>query len=288
MIPALVLAAAQAASPPPPRFPVAVDQVYVDAFVTRRGAPVTGLRAEDFELRDDGVVQQVTLLERGMARLGAVLVLDTSESVRGAKLDALRDAARAFAESLASDDEVALVTFSHAVRLVPAARERAALSAALDRLSGRSSTSLYDAIYASARLPMAPPRRLLVVFTDGEDNTSWLGLDDVEGALRKAGVLLYAVRVRERGTDGATSRDPMRRLSGPTGGRVLEARSHGALRQAFVEIVEELRSGYVLGYTPTGVRAHGDHRLDVRVKRPGVTVRARSGYRAGPVKPPGR
>ena len=283
MIAALLLAA-QTASATPPRFPVAVDQVYVDVFVSRRGAPVTGLRAEDFELRDDGVAQQVNLVERGMARFGAVLVLDTSESVRGAKLDSLRAAARDFAAGLQEDDEAALVTFSHAVQLV--SRDKTALAGALDRLSARSSTSLYDAIYAGARLPLAAPRRLLVVFTDGDDNTSWLGAEEVERVLRTSGLLLYAVRVEDRTADGS-SRDLMRRLAGVTGGRLLEVATHDRLRRAFAEVMEELRSGYVLGYTPTGVAPTGEHRLEVRVRRPGLTVRARSGYRAGAVRRPG-
>jgi VWFA-related protein len=280
---AALLLATQAAAAAPPRFPVAVDQVYVDVFVDRRGAPVTGLRAEDFELRDDGVAQRVALVERGAARFGAVLVLDTSESVRGAKLDALRAAAREFTASLGADEEAALLAFSHAVQLV--SRDKASLAGALDRLGGRSSTSLYDAIYAGARLPLAAPRRLLVVFTDGDDNTSWLGADEVESVLRTAGLLLYAVRVEHQGTHDDAARDRMRRLAGATGGRLLEVATHDRLRRAFAEVIGELRSGYVLGYTPAGVAATGEHRLEVRVRRPGVTVRARSGYRAGAVRP---
>ena len=284
MIAALLLAA-QASAAAPPRFPVAVDQVYVDVFVNLRGAPVTGLRAEDFELRDNGVLQQVALVERGTARFGAVLVLDTSESVRGAKLDALRAAARGFTASLGADEEAALLTFSHAVQLV--SRDKAALAGALDRLSGRSSTSLYDAIYAGARLPLDAPRRLLVVFTDGDDNTSWLGVEEVEGVLRTAGLLLYAVRVEHQGAHDGSARERMRRLAGATGGRLLEVDTHDRLRRAFAEVVEELRRGYVLGYAPAGVAATGEHRLEVRVRRPGVTVRARSGYRAGALRRPG-
>jgi VWFA-related protein len=282
---AVLLAAAQAAAAPPPRFPVTVDQVYVDVFVSRRGAPVAGLRAGDFELRDNGVVQQVALVGRGAARFGAVLVLDISESVRGAKLDALRAAARDFTASLGADEEAALLTFSHAVQLV--SRDKALLAGALDRLGGRSSTSLYDAIYAGARLPLAAPRRLLVVFTDGDDNTSWLGADEVESVLRVAGLLLYAVRVAQPGAQDGAARDRMRRLAGATGGRLLEVATHDRLRRAFAEVVEELRTAYVLGYAPAGVAATGEHRLEVRVRRPGVTVRARSGYRAGAVRRPG-
>jgi VWFA-related protein len=285
MIAALLLAA-QASTPEPPRFPVAVDQVYVDVFVTRRGAPVAGLRPADFELRDDGVVQQVVLVDRGAAPLGAALVLDTSESVRGAKLEGLRAAARAFGESLHAQDEIALVAFSHAVRLV--SRDRDELATALDGLSGRSSTSLYDAIYAGARLPMAASRRLLVVFSDGDDNTSWLSVEDVEAVLRTAGLLLYTVRVQEQGAAAGPGRDLLRRLAGATGGRLLEPRSHQALREAFGDVIEDLRGGYVLGYTPRGVAPTGDHRLEVRVRRPGLTVRARGGYRAGAVRRPGR
>jgi hypothetical protein len=106
--------------------------------------------------------------------------------------------------------------------------------------------------------------------------------------LRTAGLLLYTVRVQEQGAAAGPGRDLLRRLAGATGGRLLEARSHQALRGAFGDVIEELRSGYVLGYTPRGVAPTGDHRLEVRVRRPGLTVRARGGYRAGAVRRPGR
>lgn len=294
MIAVFLAMTAHAVAAEPPRFPAAVARVYVDAFVNRGGAAVTGLRAADFELRDNGVPQQVEVVEQGAASLAAVLVLDTSESVRGETLQALREAARAFAASLGAKDEVALLTFSHAVRLTTRASDPAAFARALDRVAARSSTSLYDAIYAAARLPVRARRRLIMVFTDGADNTSWLGAADLDRALRTAGVLLYAVNAAPEEPPAtavsfgdASTRQVLERLAASTGGRVLEARTPEALGPAFAAVIADLRSGYVLGYSPTGVALDGDHRLEVRVRRPGVSVRARTGYRASGVRRPG-
>lgn len=198
MIAAVLWALCAQAPPEPPRFAAAVTSVYVDAFVTRAGKPLSGLQAADFELFDNGVKQQVVLVDRAAAQVGAVLVLDTSGSVEGAPLEGLRAAARAFVERLGSGDEMALVSFSHSVQLAAQTTDPAAFARALDGLQAGSATSLYDAIYAGARLPLRAPRRLMVVFTDGADNTSWLAPDDVRTALASSGLLLYVITARDR------------------------------------------------------------------------------------------
>src|SRR5207245_7273565 len=114
-----LLAAATPASPPP-IFEASVAKVYVDAFATRGGHPVRGLRAEDFELRDDGLPQQVELLGLERAPLTVVLALDVSNSVAGAMLDALRAAGHALVDGLPPRDHVALLSFSHRLDLLAA------------------------------------------------------------------------------------------------------------------------------------------------------------------------
>src|SRR5438309_10178360 len=101
-----------------PPFTTAVEAVYVDVFVTRDGRPVAGLAARDFEVRDNGVKQEVALAHLEEVPIVAVLVFDASGSVAGARLEDLRAAGRALLGGLRPQDEAALVTFSHELRVV--------------------------------------------------------------------------------------------------------------------------------------------------------------------------
>ena len=112
----LLLAPLQA--PRPPTFSVGVENVSVDVLVTRGGRPVEDLRAQDFALTDNGVPQQVEVLDRSTTTVDAVLVLDVSSSVRGERLAALRQAAHAFVGALWPADSVTLLAFATDLRLV--------------------------------------------------------------------------------------------------------------------------------------------------------------------------
>lgn len=98
--------------PAPPRFRVAVDAVSVDALVTRGGRPVSGLSANDFEVRDNGVPQQVKVVSVEAVPVNVVLALDVSESVAGERLASLADAGRAAVRGLRAIDRAAILTFS--------------------------------------------------------------------------------------------------------------------------------------------------------------------------------
>src|SRR5690348_13738867 len=91
--------------------------VRVDVLVTKAGRPIAGLTAEDFEVRDNGVPQRVSLASVADLPVNAVLVLDTSESTSGPKLTRLVEAAHGLVDRLHSADRAALITFSHAVNL---------------------------------------------------------------------------------------------------------------------------------------------------------------------------
>ncbi len=108
-----------------PTFTTSVEAVYLDVFVTRDGRPVPGLAARDFEVRDNGVKQKVTLARLEEIPIVAVLVFDASSSIAGARLGDLRAAGRALLAGLRPQDEATLVTFSHELRVVvPQAGDR--------------------------------------------------------------------------------------------------------------------------------------------------------------------
>ena len=279
-------------------FKVAVDGVAVDVLVTRDNRPIPGLTAPDFRLRDNGVEQRIESVMLEDVPITLLFALDTSASMKGDQLDRLKSAARAAAAALRPVDRVGLLAFNHRVRLlVPPPAEAPALSAHLDTLEADGDTSVFDATFAALALrERAPGRTLVLVFSDGDDTASWLDPRDVLAAAQRSDVVVHAVVL-----DASYPADMIalrrleiaRRLFGEephlfgnaylwhlvqdTGGALHEATSEG-LRAAFVRVVNEFHSRYVLTYVPEGVAPRGWHDIEVNVRSQRATVKARRGY----------
>ena len=261
----------------PPAFSSKVEAVRVDVLVTDKGRPVTGLKAGDFDIADNGVPQQIDLVSFEQIPLNVILGFDMSDSVAGEKLDHLRRAGGAVLGGLKKEDQAALVTFSHVVLLgAPLTADVQRVRDALDAVGGAGETALIDGTFASIVIGESDAgRALLIVFSDGVDTASWLTADAVLNAAKRSDVVAYTVSVRS----GARS-DFLRDLSSFTGGRLFEIEKTANLESTFLEILDEFRHRYLVSYTPRGVAREGWHRLDVKVKR-GGTVKARPGYLAG-------
>ena len=162
------------AQEPSYRFERRVDAVAVDIAVTDDGRPVDGLTAANFEIRDNGVLQQIDRIQVETAPVDAILVLDNSRSVAGRKLEELRAAVGYFIAGLRNDDRVALVTFSNHIRLCQSLTvERTVLLDALDGIVARGLTALKDGLYGGLSLAEPPAERpIVVLFSDGLDNAS--------------------------------------------------------------------------------------------------------------------
>jgi len=253
-----------------------VEVVRVDVLVTDRGQPVHGLGPSDFEIKDNGVDQQIDLVSFDQIPLNVIFAFDMSDSVAGDRLDRLRTAGDAILNGLSARDQSALVTFSHAVRLgAPLTTDVALVRQALTRATGSGSTSLIDGAYAGIQIGESDAgRALLIVFSDGLDTSSWLGADKVLDAAKRSDVVAYAVAVRS-----LAKPEFLRDLTSLTGGRLFEVEKTEKLDAIFVGILEEFRQRYLVSYTPRGVAREGWHKLDVRVKR-GSTVKARPGYQS--------
>ncbi|HQZ16516.1 MAG TPA: VWA domain-containing protein, partial [Vicinamibacteria bacterium] len=188
----------------PAVFGVQVDSVYVDAFVSQRRDPVIGLTAADFELKDNGVVQRLDLIAAESMPLLAVLVFDSSNSLAGERLAALQASGKAFLESLRPQDEVSLFTFAGETQwLARPTTDKAAVAKALDALQPGGATAVLDALYAALVLPQTQGRILLVLFTDGEDNMSWLEWRQMRVVAERANALIHVVGLKRAEEGGA-------------------------------------------------------------------------------------
>jgi VWFA-related protein len=280
--------------------------VRVDVLVTDGRQPVTGLTARDFEVKDDGVVQAIAEIDHEQLPLNLILVFDTSSSVAGARMRALVDAGQSLVDQLRDGDRAAVLSFASRVRLLtPLTPSRQQVHAALAALDAKGATSLRDATFAALALRGADPgRTLLLIFSDGNDTSSWLSSSQVVEAGRRTDAVVYAVAVtRERTITRLANNVPgwpgtpagmqtvrqdtvavkragpfLERLTQESGGRILFTTSDSDLRTAFTKTLAEFRDRYVLSYTPTGVAASGWHRLEVTLKGKKGKVTARRGY----------
>ena len=255
-----------------------VEAVRLDVLVLEGGEPVRGLRAGDFEVRDNGVLQQVDRVSFEQIPLNVVLALDMSGSLEGARLEHLQGAAGALLDGLTADDQAALVTFSHMVaQRSGLTKDFGQVRAALGRMTSLGYTALIDGAFAGMMLAQSDPDRALeVVFSDGLDTASWLTASSVLDAAKRSDTVVYCVFAGPR-------RAPpfLRDLATFTGGQVFENPDVAALGPTFTRILAEFRQRYLITYSPRDVAPSGWHQLRVTVRGRRATVKARPGYMRG-------
>jgi VWFA-related protein len=260
------------------------------AVVVRDGRnAVTGLGADDFELLDNGVPQDVQLVALDGVPLDVTMVIDASGSVSGPALEQLRRDVGELTGLLEPDDRVRALSFSSDVsETVP--MQPAGSLPAFDLSASSGSTAFFNALVAALVRPVEAQRpHLVVAFTDAGDNVSLIGARDVLEVAKHSDAVLQVV-LRGRAGSGGTGWLP---FSGPgslrpigeaadlTGGGVSSPNATRSEKERFAQILGEFRSSYVLWFTPQGVEPDGWHELSVRVKSSNFTVRARAGYVGG-------
>lgn len=262
-----------------PTFRSSVALVRIDASVMDGNQAVAGLTVANFSITDNGVAQNIDRVSLDQVPLGLMLALDTSESLKGAAMTALGNAARSLVTSLRADDAASLITFADQVRLaVPATRDRAPMLHALSGLNAFGATSINDAIVlALLHDPTLSPemRPVMIVFTDGRDTASWLASAQARLAARRSRTLIHVVELRY---GAATGTNFAHELSKAGGGRVWSAKSEKELRELFGEVLNELRARYLITYYPSGVARDGWHDVRVRLKDAHGDITARPGY----------
>lgn len=262
-----------------PTFRTDIERVQVDVSATRGGRPVVGLSAADFVVTDNGVAQRVESVQVGDAPLDVQIVLDTSGSVSGARLQRLIDASLGLVDALGDADRAGLITFATAVEAkVPLTTDRDRVRRALTAVGGGvGATSLRDAVQLAVATPSAGDARVLVlVFSDGDDTMSWLRASDVVESARRSSVVVHSVTI---GGSGAPSTTQFRAtLADATGGRVFSASSDSDLARLFTSALDEMRARYRLTFTPRPAGVPGWHELAIKTRRAGIDVKARAGY----------
>ncbi len=256
-------------------------------------------RRSDFIVRDNGVEQVVNSL--GTTDSAHVIIgLDLSGSVDGKTLEQLRAAVRALVGELTPDDRVSLFTFSDRLRLLMRARPAGGdLDATLARFEAGGATPLHDAVVFGSALSVADQRpSVFLLFTDGQDTTSWTSAARALDVLRRTNVVVFPVGA---GLPTAITSSPLaesftrqtwmaptlgdglrllQSLADTTGGEFLRVNKGDQLPATFRGILAQYRQRYLLTYSPSGPAAPGWHRLDVRLRTRAGTVVAREGYMA--------
>jgi VWFA-related protein len=259
---------------------VDVDLIQVTATVTDdRGRYVERLPRSAFRVWEDGKPQSISHFYSTDAPLELVVALDLSTSMRPA-LPRLKESVAAFLGALPSHHRLTLLGFNDDVfTLLPGTADLSRRNSVADTLSAWGQTTLYEAVIQSVdTLGSQPGRRAVLIFTDGQDQGSYVTLDDVERVVQSGDLILYMIG-QGQGVASKPLKDVMDRLSVPTGGRTLSTTSIDALRDAFSDLFEEMSHQYVLGYQVTS-STEDDRWRAITVKVDGdYRVRARQGYR---------
>jgi Ca-activated chloride channel homolog len=249
-----------------------------------QGRLVPNLELEDFSILDNGKPQPIVLFQNETQPFTVVVMLDFSFSMN-AHLDLLKAATEQFILRMLPLDKGQVGAFSDKIQFSGEfTNDRDDLIAALRDLQFGNPTRLYDAIDASIDLLSdVEGRKIVVVFTDGDDTASRKGMGNVLDKARTTETMVYAIGLESEfaiapGRMQRTRPDRgLRRLADETGGGYFELKKTAELAPTFTRVAAELHSLYTIGFAPP-VLDNKEHRLEVKMKQSGQTGRARKSY----------
>lgn len=250
--------------------------------MNRDGQYVIDLLQRNFRVYEDGEEQTIIHFSNVDQPLSVVLLIDTSGST-APFVDQIKAAAKAFVEQLRPADTVRPIYFHGEIKPLAAEgiNDRKLFEAAIDRIEPGPSnmgTRLYDAVaFGLSALKPVAARKAVILITDGEN--TW-GKATMKSTLREAeesDIVVYTVQYGD-----FVPQKYLQQLAEKTGGRYFKGGEMNSIKKSFVEVAEELRRQYVLGYHPTNPARGGVRKIRVKVDRKHVAVRARKSYTYGP------
>jgi Ca-activated chloride channel family protein len=274
-----------------------------------QGRLVPDLTREDFEVYDNGKPQAITLFENGAQPITVVMMLDRSGSMVG-NFNLVRSAAEQFVAALLPGDKARIGSFASRIQLDPrefTGSKRDMIAILRTELQEAGPTPLWNAVNVGiTALLHQDGRRIVLVFTDGvdrPDGSNNVSFRDVVRNAEREDVMVYAIGLatrfglagRRRGIGGlgggivgrrggqgppveTTKPDPgLPRIATETGGGYFHLTSANNIGATFTRIADELHRQYALAFTPQTFDGKV-HRIEVRIRRPGLTARARKTY----------
>jgi Ca-activated chloride channel family protein len=267
---------------------IRVSTETVAVYVTATDAEkrlVSDLVQEDFEVLDNGKPVNINIFENKPVPITVVVMIDTSGSIT-ASLGLVKEGAEQFLLRLLPDDKAQVGEFSDKIKFHPGNfidnRDRL-IYLLKHELDFGYPTRLYDAVDQSIdRLLEVDGRKVVLVFTDGDDTASKVGVGKVMDKAREKDVMVYAVGLQVEYFNGQqrvrSSPDRgLKKLAEDTGGGYFELKKTADLGETFTRVAQELHSQYVLGFSPETLDGK-IHKLEVRVKKAGMNARARKTY----------
>jgi Ca-activated chloride channel family protein len=292
---AVLSAQASQSQPVTPTFKGGVDLVTIRAVVRDgKGRPVTTLTKADFELVDNGRTHEVVAVEQDNGPVGLALLFDISGSMDvNDRFGRAREQGYFLLSGLRNgEDEAAIFAFDSRLHVIqPFTTELDRLRGTVTEFSRWGMTSIHDAIASASRTmdARATRRRALVVLTDGIDTGSKLTPAEVSAIASSIDLPVYIVAVvqsiddpRAGGSNQALAGE-LADLARWTGGQLFVSTSMSEASNVARQITNELRQQYLIAFEPGATP--GWHAVEVKVRRKGHTVQARSGYMAGAAKP---
>jgi Ca-activated chloride channel family protein len=269
-----------------PTFKAGTQVVSIFATVTdAQKRLVSGLTQDDFAVFDNEKPQTLVYFDNSIHPINVVVMLDTSGSMT-LTIDLLKQAAEQFLIRLLPDDKARVGAFNDKIQFNASwSSNRDQLITDAKSLDFGNGTRLWDAVGASLdELKSVDGRKVILVFTDGDDTESRMRLGTVLDRARAEEVMIYAIGLESVYFNGQqkvrTKPDSgLRKIADETGGGYFELTKASDLAPTFTKVAQELHSQYVIGFTPTALD-NKVHKLLVKMKQPGMTAQARRSYLA--------
>jgi VWFA-related protein len=272
------------------------DTKLVDLHVSvldKSGKLITDIPESGFKVYENGIEQPLKIFRREDVPVSLGIVIDNSGSMRD-KRAKVAASSLALVKASNPQDEEFIVDFNDDAYLdQPLTSEIKKLEAALDRLDARGGTAMRDAISMSidyVKDKGKKDKKVLLVITDGNDNTSNESLEQLVRKAQRSEVLVYCIGLlsEEEPREARNARRALRALAEASGGMDYYPKDLAEVERITPQVAHEIRNQYLLAYSPTNTALDGTYRkIEVKVKGYGTpTVRARSGYYATPETPP--